>query len=107
MKHTIFVLLAVLLFSACAREPVESNPTRGRLHLEFLSREGCKNTAAMLENLDVVIADGKISADYTVILQATLQPDDPRTGYPTPTILLNGKDVFGMASPTPPFPEPS
>lgn len=61
----------------------------------------------MLENLKVAIAEGQIFADYTVIQQATLPPDDPRTGYPTPTILLNGKDIFGLAVPKPPFPEPS
>lgn len=61
----------------------------------------------MLENLKAAIAEGQVSADYTVIQQAALPPDDPRTGYPTPTILLNGKDIFGLAVPKPPFPEPS
>lgn len=83
------------------------NPTRDHLHLEFLTREGCKNTPVMLENLKAAIAEGQVSADYTVIQQAALPPDDPRTGYPTPTILLNGKDIFGLAVPKPPFPEPS
>ncbi|HQU93869.1 MAG TPA: hypothetical protein PLK77_16355 [Pyrinomonadaceae bacterium] len=61
----------------------------------------------MLENLRQAIAEGQISADYTVIHQSTLQQDDPRTGYPTPTILLNGKDIFDLPVPKPPFPEPS
>lgn len=81
------------------------DPTR--LHLEFLTREGCKNTPVMLANLKAAIAEEKLSADYTVIQQGTLQQDDPRVGYPIPTILLNGKDIFGLAVPQPPFPEPS
>jgi hypothetical protein len=32
---------------------------------------------------------------------------DPRTGYPTPTVLYKNRDLFGMPPPTPPFPEPS
>ena len=107
MKHTIFVLLVALLFSACSRKQIEMNPTRDHLHFEFLTREGCKNTPVMLENLKAAIAEGKISAEVIVIHQAALPQDDPRTGYPTPTILLNGKDIFGLAVPTPPFPDPS
>jgi hypothetical protein len=106
-----FVLLFVLVFSACnadqtvTLQPEAMNPTR--LHLQFLTREGCKNTAVMLANLKDTISEGKISADYTVIHQGTLKADDPRTGYPTPTILLNGKDIFGLDVPEPPFPAPS
>lgn len=107
MKHTIFVVLFAFLFAACVREQTEMTPTRGQLHLEFLTRDGCKNTPVMLENLKVAIAEGKLSAEYTVIQQGTLSPDDSRTGYPTPTILLNGKDIFGLPVPQPPFPEPS
>jgi hypothetical protein len=61
----------------------------------------------MLERVKAAIAEGKIPADYTLIHQGSLPPDDPRTGYPTPTILLNGKDIFGLDVPKPPFPEPS
>lgn len=50
------------------------------LPLEFLTREGCKNTPVMLANLKAAIAEEKLSADYTVIQQGTLQQDDPRGG---------------------------
>ena len=109
MRYLNFVLLFVLVLSACTADQTGSldtaNPTR--LQLEFLTRDGCKNTPVMLENLKAAIAEGKISAEVIVIHQAALPQDDPRTGYPTPTILLNGKDIFGLAVPTPPFPDPS
>src|SRR5689334_7082731 len=109
MRYIYFVLLLVLVFSACtAKQTVTSNTTNPtRLHLEFLTRDGCKNTPVMLENLRKAIAEGKVSVEYTVIPQATLSQDDPRVGYPTPTILLNGKDIFDMPVPKPPFPEPA
>lgn len=110
MRYINFVLLLMPLFAACAVDqttPSEMQMAPTRLHLEFLTREGCKNTPVMLENLKKAITEGKLSADYTVVQQAALKPDDPRVGYPTPTILLNGKDIFGLAVPKPPFPEPS
>ena len=112
MRYINFVLLFTLAFSACTVDqgvPAETKgmqPT-GDLHLQFLTRDGCKNTAAMLSNLKEAISEGKIAADYTVVHQGTLPPEDPRVGYPTPTILLNGKDIFGLEIPKPPFPEPS
>jgi hypothetical protein len=35
------------------------------------------------------------------------EADDPRKGYPTPTVLLAGRDVFDNAGTNPPFPEPT
>ena len=45
--------------------------------------------------------------DYQFIALETLPANDARTGYPTPTILLGDRDLFGMAPPTPPFPDPT
>jgi hypothetical protein len=61
----------------------------------------------MLENLKDAIASGKLKAQFTLIHQETLPADDPRNGYPTPTILMNGRDIFGLTVPQEPFPEPS
>lgn len=105
MRQINFVLVIVLVLSACTADRIV--PSTARLHLEFLTRDGCKNTPVMLENLKTAIAEGQIAADYTVIQQGALSQDDPRVGYPTPTILLNGKDIFDLPVPTPPFPEPS
>lgn len=83
------------------------NPKPSNLELQFLTRDGCRNTAQMLANLNTGISTGKIAASYNVIRQENLPPNDPRIGYPTPTILMNGRDIFGLPVPQPPFPEPS
>jgi hypothetical protein len=44
--------------------------------------------------------------DYAYVDIGTLPRRDVRTGYPTPTLLYKGKDIFGMPAPKPPFDEP-
>jgi hypothetical protein len=44
---------------------------------------------------------------YTVVDLDTLPQDDVRRGYPTPTVLVDGADLFGMAAPTQPNPQPT
>jgi hypothetical protein len=45
--------------------------------------------------------------DYQYIDIGKLKNTDARTGYPTPTVLWRGKDIFGMAVPKPPYDVPS
>jgi hypothetical protein len=75
--------------------------------LTFLTRDGCVNTPDMVNNLDDALTALKVPNDYAYINIATLPKDDPRTGYPTPTILWKGKDIFGMPVPKPPYGVPS
>ncbi len=44
------------------------------------------------------VGGGQVFAE---IDQEVLPPGDPRRGWPAPTILVNGVDLFGMAAPTP------
>ena len=81
--------------------------TESEVELEFLTRDGCRNTPQLLENLKAAISSGKLRARFAVVHQGTLPPEDPRNGYPTPAILVNGRDVFGLPVPQAPFPEPS
>ena len=74
--------------------------------LVFLVRSGCINTTSLRANLDAALQSMGRPSDYQSIDQATLAATDPRIGYPTPTLLLCGADLFGMAQPTPPYPEP-
>ena len=114
MRVVYFLFLFALAVSACSvNEPgapaadKDVTGNKPEVKFEFLTRDGCRNTPVLLENLKAAIGAGEIRAQFTVIQQATLPPDDPRAGYPTPTILLNGSDVFGLAAPQAPFPEPS
>lgn len=96
---SLFVLTVVV--AGCANVPGT------RKSLVFLTREGCANTAAMRANLDQALQALGLPRDYQVLDLASLPVTDVRRGYPTPTLLYANRDVFGMAEPRPPLPEPT
>ncbi|MHC5115321.1 MAG: hypothetical protein ACYTGP_12940 [Planctomycetota bacterium] len=57
------------------------------------------NTPAMCASLDEALRESGYAVEYVVIDTATLDATDPRCGYGTPTILLDGRDLFGAAEP--------
>ena len=75
--------------------------------LVFLTRDGCVNTPDMVNKLDDALTALKLPKDYQFIDIGKLPKGDPRTGYPTPTILWKGKDIFRMSAPKPPHDVPS
>jgi hypothetical protein len=52
----------------------------------------------MRKNLDAALNSLK-GWSYEVLDLGKLPKGDPRRGYPTPTLLLKGHDVFGMPEP--------
>lgn len=92
--------IALLLALAMSAAPTMKD-------LTFLTRDGCVNTPDMVNNLDDALKALKLPNDYQYIDIGKLPKDDPRTGYPTPTILWKGKDIFGMSAPKPPYNVPS
>jgi hypothetical protein len=75
--------------------------------LVLLTRDGCVQTDRMRTRLDEALRALNLASDYQVMDLALLKADDARAGYPTPTLLYRGKDVFGMAQPVRPFPAPT
>ena len=67
--------------------------------LTLLTRDGCSKAPAMIANLNKALRALGWSKGYRVINIATLAADDPRSGYPTPTVLYRNHDLFGMAVP--------
>ena len=61
----------------------------------------------MRKNLNDALRTLAWKASYQVIDIGTLPPTDARTGYPTPTLLWKGHDLFGMPAPKPHHNEPS
>ena len=74
--------------------------------LTFLTRDGCVNTARFLGNIEKVLDLSDFPAGYEIIDIHRLPASDNRRGYPTPTLLCNNRDIFGMEVPQPPFAEP-
>lgn len=81
--------------SAVEKELAKMKPTP---KLTLLTREGCSGTATMRKNLDAALNSLK-GWSYEVLDLGKLPKGDPRRGYPTPTLLLKGHDVFGMPEP--------
>jgi hypothetical protein len=96
--------LIAMLASACSR-PAPAHVSQPALAL--LTREGCMMTGTMRTNLDAAIRALGRPVSYDVIDLGTLPRTDPRSAFPTPTLLAKGRDVFGLPEPTPPFPEPT
>jgi hypothetical protein len=61
----------------------------------------------MRRHLDEALKALGLAAGYEVIDQDRLRETDARRGYPTPTLLYADRDIFGMAVPKPPLPDPT
>jgi hypothetical protein len=68
-----------------------SQHTMSRQTIEYLGFEGCPNTPQLLVRLHAALPDATI---IEVDLMK-LDKGDPRLGWGAPTILLDGKDLFG------------
>ncbi len=102
--------LLALLATGCSQSELQKDESEktttvmpSGARLSFLGREGCVNTPVLLQNLKTAVDSSNVSIEYNVFDQLELSSSDPRRGYPTPTILLDGNDIFGMAEPVPPF----
>jgi hypothetical protein len=68
--------------------------------IEFLSFAGCPHAPILRRRLDDALqALGVPVAPVAVDLNALSQAQDPRSGFGSPTILVDGLDLFGMESP--------
>ena len=95
--------VVMLLGLTACREVQDLRPD-----LVFLTRDGCVQTDQTQAQLDAALAQmGHERTAYRVVDLASLAADDARRGYPTPTILYRDRDLFGMPTPVPPFPDPT
>ena len=75
--------------------------------LVFLTRDGCVNTTTMRARLDAALSSLGLPTDYEFIDADTLPTTDGRAGYGTPTVLYQGRDLFGLDEPPVPAPPPT
>ena len=99
IKRPLLVGLLMLgLLAACRSQPdKESSPDMP--HFTFLTRAGCPGSPQMLEGLKAALATRGVTLEPESLDLGDLAPDDPRTGYGTPTILVDGHDLFGRSQP--------
>ena len=80
-----FLLITPLLY-ACQQNHMTYST------IEFLGFEGCPNTPNLLDRLQVATR-GEPIVEVDLM---TLETGDPRLGWGAPTILVDGKDLFGV-----------
>jgi len=67
--------------------------------IEVLGFEGCPNTPTILANTRAAVERLGLDAAIAYIDQERLPEGDVRRGWPTPTVLVDGHDLFGMLAP--------
>ena len=91
--------------AACASG--KQAPPPNAQQLVFLTRDGCVDSKVMADNLTAALRAVGGTFEYDIVDLDRLPQDDPRRGYPTPTVLVGNKDLFGMTEPKPPYPSPT
>lgn len=102
MKCCIPLTLAILLSTlipGCSEQP--DHAESDAMLIEVLGFEGCPNTPLFVERVEAA-AQAVGGFELLYIDQESLADDDLRRGYPTPTALLGGRDIFGMPVPKSP-----
>jgi hypothetical protein len=107
LRACLFLFPAILAGACASHSGGAASDDRVHARLVLLTREGCINTDTMRANVDLALQSLGRPGDYKIIDLATLPETDVRRGYPTPTLLYRGQDVFGLAEPRPPLPEPT
>jgi hypothetical protein len=67
----------------------------------FLTRPGCSQSPYLHGRLYSALHATGIGLRPVIVDVGDLPSDDPRTGYGTPTILVDGQDLFGAPVPKP------
>ncbi|MEX2217548.1 MAG: hypothetical protein WD749_02215 [Phycisphaerales bacterium] len=88
------------LFEAIRAMAAEAMPTLPALRVELLGFPGCPNSPVMRDRLRAALASLSMDARVTELNLEALPDGDPRRGYGSPTVLVNGRDLFGMPVPT-------
>jgi hypothetical protein len=81
------------------RDVLEGPPA---MRIELLGFLSCPNTPAMRENLRAALALIGRGSTFADVNQEGLPASDLRRGWPTPTVLIDGADLFGMTPPSAP-----
>jgi len=72
---------------------------KSAMKIEVLGFEGCPNTPRTRSNVESSVASLGLDAEVVFVDQEKLPEGDRRRGWPSPTVLVDGRDLFGMAEP--------
>ena len=107
-RLTCYLLGVNIMVAGCSTAPQQYAVKKASVNsLVFLTRDGCVNTVTMRTSLDEALKALNLPNDYQFIDADALAPSDSRGGYGTPTVLHEGRDLFGMPEPTVPHNPPT
>lgn len=99
------VLIGITLASCAGggRPVTEDRPmTTAQPRIELLGFPDCPNTPELRANLTAALASIGKGWTFKDTDQEKLPEGDIRRGYPTPTVLVNDRDLYGLPVPTAP-----
>ena len=96
-----FFIAVCFLVVACSGNESRSVGNKSSNGIEFLGRSDCPHSPTMEQSLISALEKQGLGNKYQYIELASLPVDDHRRGYGTPTVLINGEDLFGMPRPKP------
>ena len=108
MIRLVGIITAVLLLViSCNKIEEKTVVTNKAITIEFLGTDSCPNSPIMEKNLQEAMAEKGLAATYNFIDIKKLPESDYRRGYGTPTVLVNGMEIFGAPRPLPTSKAPS
>jgi hypothetical protein len=81
------------MLAGCTANSHNPNPV---MRITFLGTTSCPNTPSLRANLRHALAELDMSGGFEDVNQDRLPEGDPLRRYPTPTILVNGHDLYGL-----------
>ena len=100
-KISQYILIPFFIFVCFLIVACSGNKGGNILSIEFLGRSGCSHSPTMEKNFSYALEKSGMRNKYQYIDLASLPVDDYRRGYGSPTVLINGEDLFGMPRPKP------
>ncbi len=77
-----------------------SSTNDSSMKIELLGFDGCPNTRTMRASIEVAVKALGLSTQVQYVDEEVLPSNDLRRGWPAPTILVDGRDLFGLPTPT-------
>jgi hypothetical protein len=87
----------LLLLTGCTSTPVVS--ARPHLDVQVLGFSGCPNTPELLSRVKHAAVVAGFSEQIVYVDLARLPETDSLRAWPAPTVLVDGRDLLGMAKP--------
>ena len=71
------------------------------MNVSFLKLDGCPNADKMWDGLQKAIRDLNLGITVPILdIDKLAEWGDPRAGFGSPTVLVDGTDLFGLALPS-------